>query len=172
MAKNLIIYYSRKGQNYWNGSIVDIQKGNTERVAEFIQKAVGGDLFEIETVKEYDADYMRCTEEAQAELRQNARPELKAYLADISQYDNIIVAGPCWWGTYPCSVFTQLEKLDFTGKKVFPVMTHEGSGLSGAPAALKKYCKGATVGAGLAIHGTDAAKSEAQAAAWAKKNLI
>ena len=32
---NLIVYYSRKGQNYWNGSIVDLAKGNTERVAEF-----------------------------------------------------------------------------------------------------------------------------------------
>ncbi len=28
-----------------------------ERVAEFVQEAVGGDLFEIETVKTYDADY-------------------------------------------------------------------------------------------------------------------
>ena len=36
---NLIVYYSRKGQNYWNGSIVDLAKGNTERVAEFVQKA-------------------------------------------------------------------------------------------------------------------------------------
>ena len=42
---NLIVYYSRKGQNYWNGSIVDLAKGNTERVAEFVQKAVGGDLY-------------------------------------------------------------------------------------------------------------------------------
>ena len=46
--------------------------------------------------------------------------ELKKYLSDISQYDNIIVAGPCWWGTYPCAVFSQLERLDFSGKKVFP----------------------------------------------------
>ncbi len=169
---NLIIYYSRKGQNYWNGSIVDLAKGNTERVAEYIQKAVGGDLFEIETIKEYAKDYTRCTEEAKDELRQNARPELKQYLSDISQYDNIVVAGPCWWGTYPCAVFTQLERLDFTGKKVFPVMTHEGSGLSGAPAALKKYCKSAVVGEGLAIHGADATKSESMIAAWAKKNLV
>ena len=27
MAKNLIIYYSRKGQNYWNGSIKNIAIG-------------------------------------------------------------------------------------------------------------------------------------------------
>lgn len=37
MSKNLIIYYSRKGQNYWNGSIKNLDKGNTEIVAEFIQ---------------------------------------------------------------------------------------------------------------------------------------
>ena len=54
MSKNLIIYYSRKGENYWNGSIKNIAKGNTEIVAEFIQKAVGGDLFEVDTVKPYD----------------------------------------------------------------------------------------------------------------------
>lgn len=76
MAKNLIIYYSRKGENYVNGRIVDLKKGNTEICAEFIQKAVGGDLFEVETVDDYSKDYHKCTEEAQQELRENARPEL------------------------------------------------------------------------------------------------
>ena len=38
MAKNLIIYYSRKGENYFGGSIRSIDKGNTEIVAEYIQK--------------------------------------------------------------------------------------------------------------------------------------
>lgn len=47
----LIVYYSRKGENYWNGSIKNLKEGNTEIVAEFIQKAVGGDLFEVETAK-------------------------------------------------------------------------------------------------------------------------
>ena len=47
----MIIYYSRKGENYFNGAIKKLDKGNTEIVAEFIQKAVGGDLFEVETVK-------------------------------------------------------------------------------------------------------------------------
>ena len=61
---NLIVYYSRKGENYWNGSIKNLAKGNTERVAEFIQKAVGGDLFEVDTVKPYAADYYKCIDEA------------------------------------------------------------------------------------------------------------
>ena len=171
MSRNLIIYYSRKGQNYVNGSIRELSKGNTEIVAEFIQKAVGGDLFEIETVKEYSKDYMTCTEEAQEELRTKARPELKTYLNDISEYDNIFVCGPCWWGTFPMAVLTQLERLDFTGKKVFAVMTHEGSGLGGSERTLKAGCKGATVGRGLAVHGADAARSEAAVAAWAKKSV-
>ncbi len=171
MAKTLVIYYSRKGQNYVSGSIVDLPKGNTEIVAEFIQKAVGADLFEIETKKSYAIDYTQCTVEAKAELRDNARPELVEMLPSVASYDNIVVAGPCWWGTYPVAVFTQLEALDFTGKKVFPVMTHEGSGIAGAPAALKKYCHGAVVGEGMAITGGAAAGSEAKVAAWAKKNL-
>lgn len=171
MAKTLIIYYSRKGQNYVNGSIRELAKGNTEIVAEYIAEAADGDLFEVDTVKTYSEDYMTCTEEAKDELRKNARPELKEYLDSIDKYDNIVVAGPCWWGTYPCAVFTQLEKLDFTGKNVFPVMTHEGSGMAGSAQALKKYCKGAVVGEGLAVHGADAAKSKATVERWAKKNL-
>ena len=169
MANNLIIYYSRKGQNYWNGAIRDLKKGNTEIVAEFIRKAVGGDLFEIETVQDYPVDYMQTTEVAQEELRTKARPELKNYLDNISAYDNVFVCGPCWWGTFPMAVLTQLEKLDFTGKKVFAVMTHEGSGLGGSERTLKQSCKGATIGKGLAVHGADAAMSEAAVAAWAKK---
>ena len=60
MMKNLILFYSRKGENYAGGSIVRLEKGNTERVAEAIQQAVGGDLFELETVKPYAASYDQC----------------------------------------------------------------------------------------------------------------
>ena len=171
MAKNLIIYYSRKGQNYVNGAIKELEKGNTEIVAEYIQKAVGGDLFEIETVKDYPVDYTQTTEVAQDELRAKARPELKAYLDDISAYDNVFVCGPCWWGTFPMAVVSQLERLDFTGKTVFAVMTHEGSGLGGSERTLRQSCKGAEVGKGLAVHGAEAPRSEATVAAWAKKSV-
>ena len=166
MAKNLIIYYSRKGQNYVNGSIRSLSKGNTELCAEFIKKAVGGDIFEIETVRTYDADYMKCIEEAKAELRAKARPELKKYLDSIDSY-----CGSCWWGTFPMGVFTQLEKLDFSGKKVMALMTHEGSGLGSCERDLKKICTSAVFGKGLAVHGADAAKSEAAVAKWAESSV-
>lgn len=169
MANNLIIYYSRKGENYWNGSIKNLSKGNTEIVAEFIQDAVGGDLFEIETIKTYAKDYYECIEDSKAELRAQDRPELKHYLDSIDEYENIFVCGPCWWGTYPMAVFTQLEKLNFAGKHVIALMTHEGSGLASCEKDLKKICIDATFGKGLAVHGADALKSENTVATWAKK---
>ena len=168
MANNLIIYYSRKGENYWNGGIKNITKGNTEIVAEFIQKAVGGDLFEVDTVKTYAADYYKCIDEAQRELRNQERPELKKYLDSIDEYDNVFVCGPCWWGTFPMAIFTQLEKLNWAGKKVMAVMTHEGSGLGSCERDLKRICTGATFGKGLAVHGADASRSESMVASWAK----
>ena len=169
MAKILIAYYSRKGQNYVNGAIKNLAKGNTEIVAEFIQKAVGGDLFEIDTVKDYPVDYTECTEVAQVELREKARPELKNYLADISEYDKIFLGYPCWWGAPPMAVATFLEHYDLSGKKIIPFTTHEGSGLGGSVGYLKKICPNAEILQGLAIHGADAKNSENQVAAWAKK---
>ena len=47
MSNVLTVYYSRKGENYFGGNIRSIAKGNTERVAEYIQKAVGGDLLRL-----------------------------------------------------------------------------------------------------------------------------
>jgi len=59
---------------------------------------------------------MACIEEAKQEQRRNERPELKAYLDDISEYDVIYIGAPIYWGTMPQPMFTELERLDFNGK--------------------------------------------------------
>lgn len=168
MEHILIVYYSRKGENYWGGEIRRLEKGNTEIVAEMIQEAVGGDLFEIDTVKPYSADYTTCTQEAQQELRADARPELKEYLDDLEGYDTIFVGYPNWWGTMPMAMFTFLEHYDLTGKRILPFCTNEGSGMGSSESDLRKLCTGAVVERGLAIRGTEAAKSEKKVSAWAK----
>lgn len=172
MKKTLIIYYSRKGENYCNGSIENLKKGNTEIAAEDIAKAVNGTLFEVKPIKKYANDYKTCTVEAKKELQNNERPGLCEYLNSLDGYDNVVVAGPCWWGTYPCPVFTQLERLDFTGKTVFPVMTHEGSGLGSSARDLKKICTGAVIKEGLAVHGSDVRDAGDFIQKWAETHLL
>ena len=62
---------------------------------------------------------------------------------------------------------TALEGLDFTGKTVRVICTHEGSGLSGMPSDVKRICKGADVDSkGLAIKGSQAKDSKQSVINW------
>lgn len=168
MSKTLIVYYSRKGENYVNGSIRNLSKGNTEVIAEMIADLTGGDLFEVETVKTYPADYYACIDEAKAELRQGARPELKAYPDSLDGYDTIFVGYPNWWGTMPMAMFTFLEHYDWFGKTICPFCTNEGSGMGSSERDLKKVCAGATVEKSLSIHGAEAVQSRDRVETWVK----
>lgn len=171
MSKILTVYYSRKGENYWNGSIKNLKKGNTERVAEFIQKAVGGDIFEVDSVKTYDADYNKCIQEAKAELQSKERVAVKSYLENLENYDTIFVGYPNWWGTMPMVMFTFLEHYNLSGKTIIPFCTNEGSGMGRSESDLKNICKGAVIKKGLSIHGAEAENSENKVTDWAKKSI-
>ena len=78
MSKTFIAYFSHTGENYFGGSIRNIDKGNTEIVAEIAQKITGGDLFEIKTVKPYPKEYQPAIEYAKKEKENNERPEIVA----------------------------------------------------------------------------------------------
>lgn len=166
MTNSLVMYYSRAGENYVNGNLVDLPVGNTQVIVDYIKEFTGADTFQIETVHDYPADYMETTEIAQEEQNKGARPELKDELTDIGEYDIIYIASPNWWGTLPMAFFTQLEKLDFTGKTVKTVITHEGSGLGTSMNDIKKLCKGAQVEKGLAIRGADVGSKKSTIESW------
>ena len=169
MSKCLIVYYSRKGENYFPDGIRSIEKGNTAYAAEYIAEAVGGELFEIDTVKPYSQNYKACCMEAVAEAKANARPEIRGFVADISDFDTIFVCFPCWCGTAPMCVFTFLEHYDLTGKRLIPLCTNEGSGMGNSETDLNKVCPGAIVLPGLSIKGHQAADSEDTISNWARK---
>lgn len=167
--KTLIAYFSRKGENYVGGKMVNLPVGNTEVVAKMIEKLIGGELFKIDPVRKYSNDYTTCTEEAQTELRADARPELTSYLGSIEDYDTFILCYPDWWGTMPMPVWTFLERYDFTGKTILPLCTHEGSGMGRSENDIKKLCPKANVERGLAIRGGNVKNAENEIAVWLKK---
>ncbi len=171
MAKSLVVYYSRKGENHMPGGIQVLEKGNTEYAAEHIAKAVGADIFEIDTVTPYAAAYRDCCMQAVQEAKAKARPEIKGFVEDVSGYDTIFVCFPCWCGTAPMCVFTFLEHYDLSGKRIVPLCTNEGSGMANSEKDLAESCKGATVVPGLSVRGHQAKDSYDVIAAWAKENL-
>ena len=168
-AQTLVVYYSRTGQNYTSEGIVNLKKGNTQVVAEQIQKLTGADIFRLETVKEYAVDYYECTQEAKEELNAKARPALKADI-DISQYDTIYLGWPCWWGTYPMCVATFIEAHDWAGKTVIPFTTHEGSGFGRGLSDLKAALPSATVEKGLSIQGSKVGTASKQIETFVSQN--
>ena len=166
MTKDLVIYFSRAGENYFGGVLKNIEKGNTEVIAEYIEDLTSADLFKVEPANEYPADYMKCIDIAQKEKDNDARPEIKQALTDIGEYDTIFIGFPNWWGTLPMPMWTQLEQLDFTGKTVKPFVTHEGSGFGRSLSDLKKLCPGATIASGLSIQGSVVSGAKDKVASW------
>ena len=168
MSKILVAYFSRKGNNYVSGKVVNLPEGNTAVVARKIQKFTNADLFEIKTVDPYPDGYDETTVVAQQEQNTNARPKIVEPLPDVSQYDTIILGYPNWWGTMPMAVMTFLESCDLAGKKVTSFCTHEGSGMGSSERDLKKLCKGAEFFKGLPVHGSSVNVSDLNIERWLK----
>lgn len=167
----LVAYFSRAGQNYGHGGIVDLSKGNTEILAEAIADALGASLFKIDTVEPYPVDYYATTDVAKRELREKARPAIKGPLPSLEGVDKLVLGYPNWWGTVPMAVKTFLDSVDLAGVTIAPLCTNEGSGLGGSVGDLRRSYPAATVVEGLSIRGTDAARSTGRAVAWARKAL-
>lgn len=137
--KSLIIYFSRADENYAVGYI---DKGNTEVVAEYVRDITNADMFKVEPQVPYSKDYRTCIEEAKQRI--NNAP-IKEKLGDISSYEVIYIMSPIYWGTYAPEMETALKDVDFTGKTIRIITTHEGSGLASVPSDVKRICKGANV---------------------------
>lgn len=162
----LIAYFSRADENYFSGALRTIEVGNTEIAAKMIQKETGADLFCIEPVQPYAKDYNTCIEEAKNDQKRDARPELKSYPESLDAYDTIYLGYPNYWGTMPMAVFTFLEHFDFSGKKIKPFCTHEGSGMGQSEADIRRLCPDAKVEKGLAIQGTHVADAGSAIHKW------
>lgn len=167
--KSLIIYFSRIGENYTREGIVDLKAGNTAIAAHIIKDLTNSDIFEVKPLHDYPKNYRECVKVSVQELKEKSRPPLKEYLTDISSYDVIYIGTPIWCGTMPMPMFTQLEKLDFTGKKIKVFVTNEGSGVGNIVNDLKKICKNAASIDSISIIGSEVENSRSLIEEWVRK---
>ena len=170
--RTLVAYFSRKGNNYLDGKIVNLPIGNTELLAKMIQEITGADIFRIETVIPYPLDYKKTTEVAGKELREKARPTLSNQTEHMDLYNMVFLCYPNWWGTIPMPIAAFLTSYDFSGKTIVPFCTNEGSGLGKSIGNIKELCPHSIVVEGLAIRGGAVSKAKNEVSQWLRKLKI
>lgn len=144
----------------------DVQ-GNTEFIANEIQKNLGGDLFEIKTVKKYPETHNSLLEDAYKEKSDDARPKLATKIENLDQYDYIFIGYPNWNSDLPMPLYTFLEQYDFSGKTIIPFVTHGGSGFSDTIETIKELePKADVVESGLSISRDDVADAQDEVKTW------
>jgi flavodoxin len=157
-AKILVVYYSKTG--------------NTREMAKQIQKATGGDIFEIQVVKAYPDDYQTLVNQAKKEINAAYKPELKAKVKDIGKYDVIFVGSPNWWSTIAPPVATFLTSYDFSGKTIIPFVTHGGGGMARCEKDVQKLCPKSNFAKGLALSGSSVKHSQDKVNKWLREIKI
>lgn len=126
MAKNILIPYFS-------------QSGNTKKLADMIQAATGGVLYDIGA---------------------------KAAAPALDGVDLILVGTPNWSATLVPPVAEFLKGLDLAGKTVAVFCTHGMGGLQNVADDAAKLCTGATMLAPFAIKGVEVDAGGDQLAAW------
>lgn len=141
--------------------------GNTEQGAQLMAEALGADLFTIEMEHPYRGNIYDIS---QRDLNQDARPALATHVANMDQYDVVLVGYPTWWGTMPMPMFTFLEEYDFTGKVILPFSSNGGTRFGDSISDLSKQVPGAYVGQGFEYYYSGGSELEDEIAAWLKES--
>lgn len=140
--------------------------GNTEQVAQIIQRETGGDLFEIAPAAPYTDDYNELLDIAQQEQSDSARPELASQAENWAQYDTVFVGYPNWWNDAPMAVYTFLESYDWSGKTLIPFNTSASGGFGRSLSGLEESASGAAILEGISFTERTLGDAQSEVTAW------
>lgn len=165
----LLAYFSRPGENYYNGGRRNIEVGNTEVLARMIADRIDCDVHRIRAADPYPAGYDATVRRNVREQDTDARPGIANPLASIDRYDTILLGSPIWNVRAPMIMTTFTEALDFRGRTVVPFTTHAMSGLGTTARDYAASCPGATIAEGLAVRGEEVRDAGAAVDAWLRR---
>ena len=167
--KILIAYFSKDGGNSVDGLTKQLERGNTEIVAEKIARLTGGELYPLIPVEPYPSNYLACTMRAKKELEEGAFPAIANLKESIAEYDLIYLGFPNWYRSYPRLIATFLKSYDFTGKVIKPFCTNEEGAFGIGELELRATLKGATLKEGFAVKGVEAEQCDLELSKWVNK---
>lgn len=168
-SKVLLVYFSRAGENYYNGGRRNLTVGNTEVAATMIHDALACDVFRIQPTLPYSDSYDDTVARNVREQNENARPVIANLPANIDAYDTILLGSPIWNVRPPRIMLTFAERFDFTGKRILPFTTYAVSGLGQVVAEYTAACRGATFGEALAIRGEEVEQGRSAVEGWLRR---
>ncbi len=124
--KSLVVYFSCTG--------------TTKKIAEYVQQSTGADIYRIEAEVPYTAEDLNygdaSTRATKEQNDSSARPAIAGKVENMSQYQNVVIVYPIWWGQAPRIISTFLESYDFKGKTIVPVCTSHSSGIGSSAVSL------------------------------------
>jgi flavodoxin len=168
-SRVLLAYFSRAGENYFNGGRTVLQVGNTAVVADMISSAVAVDVFRIEAADPYPDSYDATVERNVREQNAEARPAIAGALPDVAPYDTVLLGSGIWNVQPPMIMRTFVEGVDLGGKTIFPFVTYAVSGLGRTVDDYTRLCPRSTIGEGLAVRGEEAADARGDVEAWLRR---
>ena len=128
MNKTLVTYFSASGV--------------TKRVAERVANLKQTDLFEIEPVEKYtneDLDWTNKESRTTLEMQdKSSRPKILNKIANLDDYDTVVIGFPVWWYTAPTIINTFIEENDLSNKKIYIFVTSGSSSFGGSLKDLKE----------------------------------
>ena len=165
----LIAYFSKDGGNSVDGVTKNLEKGNTEIVAEKIAKLTGGELYPLIPVEPYSNNYLVTSARAKKEADEGAFPAIANLKKSLDEYDVIYLGFPNWYRSYPRIIATFLKSYDFTGKVIKPFCTNEEGAFGIGELELRATLKTAQLKEGFAVKGSEADECDLELSAWVNK---
>lgn len=111
--KNLIVYYS--------------YEGNTEELVKGLESEIEADVLKLAPKNEKKTKSLFRFVWGGIQVYMTKKPELEEYKIDLSEYENIIIGSPCWFGTYAPPVNTFLSENKIEGKNIYLFVCNGGN---------------------------------------------
>ena len=140
--------------------------GNTQYMAQVIQRVTNADIYRIEPQNPYPTDHSTLVAQAREEQDQDTRPAIKDSIPNFDSYDTVFIGYPIWWSDLPQILYTFFDTYDFSGKSIIPFSTHGGSGFAGTPSIIQRLEPGAKMLDGLTISRNNIQDAEQEIITW------
>ena len=166
LADTIVVFFSRPGENYFNGGRRTLTTGNTAVLAQMLVDRLGCSVHELEASEPYPSGYDAAVARNVTEQQNDSRPAIAGPLPSFDGYSTVLLGSPIWNVRPPMIMNTFVEGIDWTGKTLHPFVTYAVSGLGRTAQVYERAARGAQLGDGLAVRGEEAAGAGDQAAAW------